>query len=153
LIALELKVPPLVLLVFTLAAIWGVSVLFPSGQLTIPGHLWIASTLCVIGILAPLTGVLSFLGAKTTVDPRVPDRSVQLVQTGIYRFSRNPMYLGFLLILASWAVYLSNWTGFLLLPFFIFYLNVFQIQPEEEMLLKKFGAPYQAYLKRVRRWI
>jgi len=63
------------------------------------------------------------------------------------------MYLGFLLILASWAVYLSNWTGFLLLPFFIFYLNVFQIQPEEEMLLKKFGAPYQAYLKRVRRWI
>jgi len=85
--------------------------------------------------------------------PFTPDQSSTLVSTGIYRYSRNPMYLGFLLALAGWCVYLANWASMLLLPLFIVYMNRFQIAPEERALHRHFGQPFTNYTQAVRRWI
>ena len=68
-------------------------------------------------------------------------------------YSRNPMYLGFLLLLLALACYLMNVAAMALLPLFVLYMNRFQIAPEERFLLQKFGAEYQAYCERVRRWL
>jgi len=76
-----------------------------------------------------------------------------LVARGIYRYSRNPMYLGFLLLLTALACYLMNAAAFILLPLFLLYMNRFQIVPEERHLLQKFGTEYQAYTTQVRRWL
>jgi protein-S-isoprenylcysteine O-methyltransferase Ste14 len=75
------------------------------------------------------------------------------VSGGIYRFTRNPMYLGRLLQLAGWAVFLSNALAALLLPVYVLYINRFQVQPEERALLERFGSEYAAYQQRVRRWL
>jgi protein-S-isoprenylcysteine O-methyltransferase Ste14 len=80
-----------------------------------------------------------------------PQQSSSLVATGIYRFSRNPMYPGFLLALLGWSVYLANWIAALLLPVFVVYMNRFQIQPEGRALLQKFGAQFSEYAAAVRR--
>ena len=82
-----------------------------------------------------------------------PELSSSLVQSGIYTLTRNPMYLGFFLVLVAWAVYLSNALAFLILPVFIAYMNRFQIEPEERALKTLFGDAFTEYATRVRRWI
>lgn len=151
--SLELKIPPLAIAAMLALSIWGLSTLFPAGQVNFPGALWVAAVLGTAGLLIPLCGVLAFNRQRTTVDPRFPHQSAYLVQAGIYQFSRNPMYLGFLLLLTGWAFYLGNGAGFLLLPLFVLYINRFQIEPEERILLEKFGTQYRDYLGKVRRWI
>lgn len=96
---------------------------------------------------------ISFVKAKTTVNPISPESATTLVQSGIYRFTRNPMYVGEALLLTAWMVYLSSWWGVSGTVFFILYLNRFQIQPEELLLKRKFGKPYEKYRSRVPRWI
>ena len=78
---------------------------------------------------------------------------VEVGSSGVYRFSRNPMYLGFLLILAAWAIHLSNALAALFLPAFVVYMNRFQIEPEERVLLAKFGPAFSQYMATVRRWV
>jgi protein-S-isoprenylcysteine O-methyltransferase Ste14 len=63
------------------------------------------------------------------------------------------VYVGFLLLLVAWAFYLMSVAALALLPLFVWYMNRFQIAPEERFLLQKFGADYQAYTKQVRRWL
>jgi protein-S-isoprenylcysteine O-methyltransferase Ste14 len=87
------------------------------------------------------------------VNPTQPETSSTIVTSGIYRWSRNPMYAGFLLILAGWAVQLASIAAVLLLPAFVLYMNRYQIQPEERALTDKFGAEYLSYRRRVRRWL
>ena len=82
-----------------------------------------------------------------------PAKTTSLVAGGVYRFTRNPMYLGLLLVLAGWAVFLSNALAFALLPAFIAYIGRFQIAPEERALAAKFGTEYEAYRTEVRRWL
>jgi protein-S-isoprenylcysteine O-methyltransferase Ste14 len=82
-----------------------------------------------------------------------PESSSSLVVSGIYRWSRNPMYLGFLLGLLGWAIFLSNVLAFLFLPVFILYMNRFQIEPEEKALAVLFGKQFAAYKSRVRQWL
>jgi len=103
-------------------------------------------------------GDLSFRGClvqmrETTVNPMRPDSTSSLVVSGIYKYTRNPMYLGFLLVLVGWAIFLSNLAAFALLPAFVVYMNHFQIGPEERALGSLFAQEYQAYHARVRRWI
>ena len=100
-----------------------------------------------------LSGVISFRLAQTTVDPVHPERASSVVTTGIYRWTRNPMYLGFWLLLLAYAVKLSQPLALLLLPVFIGYMNRFQIIPEEQALERLFGDDYRNYCQRVRRWI
>jgi protein-S-isoprenylcysteine O-methyltransferase Ste14 len=113
----------------------------------------IAITFLLAGTSIALAGVSAFRTHSTTVNPTTPHMSSTVVKTGIYRFTRNPMYLGFSLILIGWAIYLSNAASVLGLPIFITYINIFQIKPEERFLTDKFGEIFSEYMLSVPRWI
>ena len=150
---LELKVPPVALAAIFAAAMFGLSRLAPSAHVVVPGSQAIAVALATCGAAVALAGVIAFRANKTTVNPLTPSASSTVVSTGIYRFSRNPMYLGILLVLIGWAVYLSNPVSACLLPGFVAYMNRFQIRPEEQALLAKFGPRFAQYMTNVRRWV
>ena len=150
---LELKIPPVVVwlalaLLMKLAA--GVVPRFALPWLRQPV---IAIVLVVVGLLIAVLGVVAFRRAHTTVDPRYPEKISALVTSGIYRVTRNPMYLGMLVCLAGWALWLGQLLPFLFLPLFIAILNRWQIAPEERTLDRMFGASFAAYRTNVRRWI
>jgi protein-S-isoprenylcysteine O-methyltransferase Ste14 len=107
----------------------------------------------VAGVGIALAGVKSFARANTTVNPIRPAATSSLVVTGVYRFSRNPMYLGMVLVLLGWAAYLANAMAFLLVPAFVLYISRFQIVPEERVLFEKFGSEFTMYKASVRRWL
>ncbi len=87
------------------------------------------------------------------MNPIKPGAASSLVSSGVYRFTRNPMYLGLSVTLLGWAVFLSNWLALLAVPVFVLYINRFQIDPEERVLSSLFGAEYAAYKEKVRRWL
>jgi protein-S-isoprenylcysteine O-methyltransferase Ste14 len=107
----------------------------------------------VTGVAVAVGGVMSFRRAKTTVNPLKPETSVALVSTGVYSFTRNPMYLGMVLALFAWALYLSSIWSFVGPVLFALYITRFQIVPEERVLDRLFGTPFAEYKKRVRRWL
>jgi protein-S-isoprenylcysteine O-methyltransferase Ste14 len=150
---LELKVPPLAVGVLVAGLMWLVSWAVPALDFVIQGRELCALIFALAGAIIIVVGVVSFRRAKTTINPMKPESSSSLVLSGIYKFSRNPMYLGFLLALFGWAVFLSNALSFVCLPAFIYYMNRFQIEPEEKALAGKFGQAYVAYKSRVRRWL
>ena len=150
---LELKLPPAVLFLAFAAAMWAVARGCPGVGFTMPFRKETALALFAAGLGLGATGVRAFLRARTTIHPERPERTAVLVTTGLYGISRNPMYLGLLLLLAGWAVTLANAAAFLLLPGFIGAMNRLQILPEERRLRTKFGAAYEAYLRAVRRWL
>jgi protein-S-isoprenylcysteine O-methyltransferase Ste14 len=151
--ALELKIPPVALVLLTAGLMglgaWGL----PRLTTGLPGRAIAAGGLAAAGAAVCILGVASFRRAKTTVNPMTPEATSALVIVGVYRWTRNPMYLGFLLILCGLAGYLSNALAAALLPVFIVYMTRFQIRPEERALEARFGADYVAYKVRVRRWI
>ena len=150
---LELKLPPLALAAVLAAAMWLVGRLAPSLDFSFPGHRLVVTAAAVMGMLIGIAGVLAFRRARTTVDPRFPARAEALVIGGIYRVSRNPMYVATLLLLTAWAMHVANLLAVLALPAFVLYLNRFQIVPEERALLAKFGSQYLEYQRTVRRWL
>jgi len=107
----------------------------------------------VAGAAFDLSGLLAFRASRTTINPLQPQRASALVVGGVYRFTRNPMYVGMALFLLAWAVYLSAVLPFLGPLLFALYITRFQIQPEERVLKALFGAGYLAYAARVRRWL
>lgn len=109
--------------------------------------------LIVAGLSLDVVGAVLLLRAKTTVNPIKPTATSTFVLAGAYRFSRNPMYLGGLLILLGWGLFLANVVAIILAVLFVPYINRFQIFPEERALTAKFGADYEAYKKQVRRWL
>ncbi|WP_201625164.1 methyltransferase family protein [Psychrobacter immobilis] len=151
--ALALKVPPVAQVIITAAAMYGVSKMVPALTFSLNGSTALAVGLGVMGMSLGVMGVTQFRIAQTTPNPQALEKVSSLVTSGIYRYSRNPMYLGLVLILLGWAFYLSHFLAFVLLPVFILYMTRFQIQPEEQMMARKFGKTYQAYLNKVRRWI
>ena len=149
----ELKVPP-VGVVFVMAGLmWFASGIVLALEFVFPAREFVAVIFVVAGLATGAMGIASFVRAKTTVNPMKPDSASSLVVSGLYARSRNPMYLGLLLILIGWAVYLSSVLAFLLLPGFILYMNRFQIEPEERALASLFGQEFVAYKSRVRRWL
>ncbi|MCQ8119492.1 methyltransferase family protein [Methylomonas rosea] len=150
---LELRIPPVALSLFIAGAMWLASVQFPVMSFCIPGRLILSMALCGIGIVFVVAGVIAFRTAKTTVNPMRPGTASTLVSSGVYRFSRNPMYVGFLFALGSWAFFLAHALGFILLPAFVIYMNRFQISPEERALSSKFGKHFATYTQSVPRWL
>jgi protein-S-isoprenylcysteine O-methyltransferase Ste14 len=151
--ALELKLPPPVAALITASLMWVVSSSTPTLNFTFPASTALAAILVLIGLGIDAAGLISFRIARTTVNPMRPGQSSALVTSGIYRHTRNPMYLGMLLVLAGWCAYLSNPLAIALLPVFVLYLNRFQIRPEEQILSGLFGKAYADYQAKVRRWI
>jgi protein-S-isoprenylcysteine O-methyltransferase Ste14 len=121
--------------------------------LTLPWRQGLAATISAVGILFMLAGLYEFQKAKTTFNPMTPGAASSVVTSGVYRVSRNPMYVGFLLLLIGWAIWLSHTLPFFLLPAFVLYMNRFQILPEERALSAKFGKAYDSYQQGVRRWL
>lgn len=151
--ALELKVPPVIVVFFFALLMWAIAKFIPGDYFIFSGQNIVGWFFYAIGALCSVLGVYQFRKAHTTIDPRFPDQTSVLVRSGIYRLSRNPMYLGFLFILIGWAFQLSHSFNFLLLPLFVLYMNLFQIFPEERFLASKFGAEYLSYQASVRRWL
>ena len=150
---LNLKIPPPIVALLTGAAMWLAAVALPSLAFSFPGRQGAAVALALAGGAVAVAGVFSFRRARTTVNPLTPQAASSLVTTGIYRFTRNPMYLGMLLLLAGVAVFLGNVAALPLLPVFIGYINQFQIKPEERALFTIFGSDFTAYRQKTRRWI
>ena len=151
--ALALKVPPVAQVIITAAAMYGVSKMVPALTFSLNGSTALAVALGVMGLSLGIMGVTQFRLAQTTPNPQALEKVSSLVTSGVYQYSRNPMYVGLVLILLGWAFYLSHLLAFVLLPIFILYITRFQIQPEERMMAQKFGKTYQDYLNKVRRWI
>lgn len=151
--SLELKVPPVLQVVVVGAAMYGVSKMLPALEFRLTGSSFLASSLAIVGLGIGIMGVTEFKKAQTTVNPHAPNHATSLVTSGIYQYTRNPMYLGLSLGLLGWALYLSNASSFILVPFFVIYISRFQIQPEERVMVQKFGDDYQVYTKKVRRWL
>ena len=150
---LELRIPPPVVGLIVAGGMWTVAYLPPILQLPQLVRLLGAAVLGAIGVAVTIGGVMSFRRAKTTVNPLKPEMSAALVSTGVYSFTRNPMYLGMVLALLAWALYLSSIWSPLGPVLFAIYITRFQIVPEERVLDRLFGAPFAAYKKRVRRWL
>jgi protein-S-isoprenylcysteine O-methyltransferase Ste14 len=150
---LALKVPPLALVAIVAALMWIASLAAPIFDFLVPGKVFLSMSLALIGAVTCVAGIVSFRRAKTTVNPTKPNSTSALVISGVYKYTRNPMYLGFALVLLGWAVFLSNLAGLALLPAFFVYMNRFQIEPEERVLASLFPHEYPAYLAKVRRWI
>jgi protein-S-isoprenylcysteine O-methyltransferase Ste14 len=151
--ALELKIPPLVLVLLLAVAMWFVAIELPSLTIALPWHQGLLVTIFGVGIFFLLAGLYEFQKAKTAVNPTRPDAASCVVSSGVYRISQNPMYVGFLLALTGWATFLAHLFPFLLLPVFVVYMNRFQISPEERVLSVKFGNEYDTYKQGVRRWL
>ncbi|MBZ4680885.1 MULTISPECIES: methyltransferase family protein [Shewanella] len=150
---LEKKLPPLALLLLFALLLQLTSYYLPSSNLHPTFSLGLAVCLLTAGLVIPLAGVLSFKRHGTTPDPRVPEQSSALVTSGIYRCSRNPMYLGFVLLLLAQAVFLNSLWLLFLIALFVAYLQRFQILPEERAMQQLFGDSYRLYCQKVRRWI
>lgn len=150
---LELKIPPLLLVLFFAGLMWLVSLWMPSIHISLSFGTTTFTTLAALGLFCIILGVVSFRKARTTVNPMKPIESSSLVTSGIYRYTRNPMYLGFLFLLIGWGSFLSNLYALSLVIGFVLYMNKFQIQPEERALESLFGAEFLTYKNKVRRWL
>ncbi|MBK7116684.1 MAG: isoprenylcysteine carboxylmethyltransferase family protein [Proteobacteria bacterium] len=150
---LELRLPPLIVAVVFAGVMYAAALAIPGASFPLPARGAFAIALALLGALIALAGVVAFRRRGATVNPLTPGASTAIVSSGVYRFSRNPMYLGFLLALVGWAVYLSNVAAFMLLPLFIAYMNQYQIKPEERALGERFGSQFSQYTASVRRWI
>ena len=150
---LELKVPPVAVTFLTALLMWLVARSLPAGAFVVPARIQFAMILAIIGAATSTLGVVAFRRASTTVNPMKPEAASSLVHSGIYTVTRNPMYLGLLLVLTGWAIFLSNAIAFLFLPAFVLYINRFQITLEERALTSLFGQEFVTYQSRVRRWL
>ncbi len=151
--SLELKIPPPVVAALIAVAMWGVTYIAPSAQVPTLLRVGVAVAIALAGGAFSLSGIMSFHRARTTVNPMKPEAATSLVSSGIYRITRNPMYVGLLLVLVAWAAFLSSAWSLLGPLAFLLYISYFQIRPEERVLSELFGAEYSAYKARVRRWL
>jgi protein-S-isoprenylcysteine O-methyltransferase Ste14 len=144
--------PPLVALIVALA-MWGAAQAI--APLALP-HEWTeraAAAIGAAGVALAASGVLAFRRAGANIDPHRIDKGEALVTDGVYRFTRNPMYLGLTLVLIGYAVYLARPVELLGPALIVLYLTRFQIQPEERAMRAKFGAAYVTYTAATRRWL
>jgi protein-S-isoprenylcysteine O-methyltransferase Ste14 len=150
---MKLKIPPpLVALIFALA-MWGVSVTISMASLESGLLIPLSLLVLVAGLSVNILAVMTFRRGNTTINPLKPDTASQLMRSGIYRLSRNPMYLGMLLILGAWTIWLGNLFNLTALPLFVWYMTKFQIIPEEMALAELFPDDFSAFKAEVRRWI
>ena len=151
---MESRLPPMLLVAVLALLAWGLAAWAPVPRVhPLAAQEILAVVLAGAGVGVLLAGALALRLARTTLDPLHPQRATRLVAGGIYRFTRNPIYLGALIALAGWVVYLGSPAGLVLLPFWVWYIGRFQIRPEERAMRERFGAAWVVYSARVRRWI
>ena len=145
------KIPPTILTLLFLIFNYILSFNFP--KIYIPYKFFFTFLLLIFGFYIVIRSSRLFAHAKTSIDPLRPFKSTSLITNDIYKYSRNPMYFGYLLIILGSSVYLGNVISIFIIPLFIFTINFLQIIPEEEALKDIYGPRYDEYLSKVRRWI
>ncbi|NKI27284.1 isoprenylcysteine carboxylmethyltransferase family protein [Arenibacter sp. 6A1] len=149
---MKIKIPPVgVVLVFALL-MYLLAIVLPVGDFEFFGRNYLIFILVGMAVLIAFVSLFQFVKFKTSIDPLQPGKASRLVTTGLYSYSRNPMYLALLLLLLAWGLWLGNAFNTLLAAGFVYFMNAYQILPEEEVLSKKFGKDYQKYCLAVRRW-
>lgn len=150
---LELKLPPALVVLLIAGLMWGMAAETFSVALPPWLRIGLAALLLAKGVWIAAAGVLAFRRAATTVNPMKPQDSSAVVRSGVYRYTRNPMYLGFLFALLGWAVWLAAPWSLLGPLVYVLWMTRFQIIPEERALARRFGDDYLDYYRRVRRWV
>lgn len=152
---LETRIPPVVWLALALVLVWGIAAVDRHWRFVVNGSAELAAiALALIGLGVILDALGGFTRDRTSIDPHHPEKASSLVTRGMYRFSRNPMYLGMVLFIAGWALWLSSLVALVVGPAaFITVMTLVQIRPEERALRSQFGSEYEGYCDRVRRWI
>ncbi len=151
--ALELKVPPPLVALVVALAMWAVARATFVLEIGVATRAAAAIVIALAGIAFSAAGIRAFRRARTTLDPMKPHAASSLVTGGIYRITRNPMYVGVLFVLVGWAVFLCAPWAFFGPLLFVAYINRFQIRPEERALMATFGNDYAEYTSAVRRWL
>ena len=142
--------PPIVTLVFAALILFSTKW---TPSLEFSGQNLISLFFMIAGFIVLLIAISAFIKFKTTINPLKPEQASSLVMTGIFKFSRNPMYLGMLLLILSLWIKTGAILGFILVPGFMAYMNYFQILPEERAMKALFSGKYKVYCQQVRRWL
>jgi protein-S-isoprenylcysteine O-methyltransferase Ste14 len=150
---LELKVPPPVQLLLAGLLAWGASLTSPQWSFRLPFGLWIFACCAVTGVGITAAGVIVCRRHATTISPLSPHNATALVRDGVYRYSRNPMYLGMLLVLVGFVLWLAHPLAVAAVPVFVASITRLQIRPEERVLRELFGTEYDTFVREVRRWV
>lgn len=150
---LEIRIPPPLVVLASGALGWALMQLTPGLSVVFTGQAALGLLVAALGVAIAAAGILAFQKARTTVSPIDPGAASSLVVTGIYNYTRNPMYLGMAVMLLGWTLILGHPGGLAGLALFVAYIGRFQIQPEERALQTLFGDAFTAYRARVRRWI
>jgi len=142
--------PPIVTLLFGLA-IYLSKNLFPHPN----NHFldWVSVLLLLFGIIIIRSAFLLFRNHKTTINPVNLTKTSSLVNTGIFKYTRNPMYLGMVLILLSIGLKFNLFGGIIFVFTFVVFITRFQIIPEEKAMEKLFGQEFKNYKSKTKRWL
>jgi protein-S-isoprenylcysteine O-methyltransferase Ste14 len=150
---LELKLPPVLVTVLFAALMWLVARSTPGFPAPGTVRQLVAGVLCLAAAWIGFAGLRAFHAAGTTVNPLDPGSSRELVASGVYRLSRNPMYLALLIVLLAWGFWLANLFSLAMTALFVLYIDRFQIRPEERSMEALFGRAFLDYRQRVRKWL
>jgi len=151
---LKARIPPPPLVMLLAGALgWFCSAIVPGGEVSLSGLPWVALLVVGVGLALNLYPKIQFRRVGTTVNPLAPHRSSVLVTSGVYRYTRNPMYLGHALILLGVAAYSANLFSLVAVPAYIWYVTAFQVMPEERALAAQFPAQFAMYASSTRRWV
>tara|TARA_E500000178_G_scaffold338916_1_gene379767 strand:+ start:100 stop:549 length:450 start_codon:yes stop_codon:yes gene_type:complete len=149
---MKTRVPPPILALLMIGLVYLSSLLI--GSVSFDYQASVSVLLVIVGLSCALPSYRLFARNKTTISPLTPSETSVLITQGMYRYSRNPMYLGLLLLIIAATIWFGTWFGIIISVFFILLINILQIIPEEEeALLQIFGEEYLEYKKKVRRWI
>ena len=147
------RIPPPILMLFAAGLMWALDHWMPLGQWMSAQWNRLGGLVAAVGIAIAVAAFARFRQIGTTVNPVDPSKASRLVTDGVFRVSRNPMYLGLLLLLIGWAVWLGSISPLVVPPLFVFAITVVQIIPEERALNRNFGEEYVSYRRSVARWI
>ena len=150
---LSLRIPPLVQLLIVAAFMWLIARWLDTGETYSTWHGLLFVLFTAAGLITIGVAVFTLYRFGTTIDPRHPSLATKLVSVGIYSYSRNPIYLGLLLLLIAWNIHLNSFYAGVGLPLFVVAMTVLQIIPEEQQMAAKFGIDYFGYCEKVRRWL
>ncbi len=147
------RIPPPILMLAAAVIMWVLHRRFPLAVWVAPPWHQFGSVVAAIGIAIGVAAVVRMHQAHTTTSPMDPGKASSLVTDGVFRISRNPIYLGMALLLIGWAIWLGSASPWVIPPIFVVLITAVQIIPEEQALGQRFGEQYRAYQKRVARWI
>lgn len=150
---MHLKIPPPIYALSIALIMWLSHLYIPVVNLINSPWNNIGIVVIVLAAILDFSSLYLFFKKRTTPNPMRPEFTTGLVVKGMYKISRNPMYLGMLMMLFGFAIFLGKLTPFLVLPAFYFLLTEMQIKPEEKILEDKFGDEYLDYKNKVRRWL